>query len=232
MSEAEIEQKGVHTIKASLPGTGRLANLIPLLKQNPLILLGLVVVVLVSGFFGIRYWLDMSSKIFIENSEVNAQVTSLGPDTSGTLREVYVKEGDRVSAGQSLFNVGGKITSSMTPGIITMVQNTPGQFVSSQTVVVKLYDPSGLRVVGHIQEDQGLSDLRVGQKVAFTLDAFTGRQYEGTVDSIATISNDSKVVFSISDKRQEKQFDVKVAFDVNAYPEIKNGMSAKMWVLK
>jgi multidrug resistance efflux pump len=232
MSEAEIDQKNVYTDKASLPKTGRLTKLTQLLTKNPLILVLLGVIVVVSGYFGLRYWQDVSSKVFIETSEITAPVTSLGPDTSGILREVMVKVGDHVSAGQPLFNVSGKITSSMTPGIITMVQNTPGQMESPQSVVVKLYDPSGLSVKGHLQEDQGLSEIRVGQKVTFTLDAFDGKQYQGVVDTIAPISDDSSVVFSISDKRQEKQFDIFATFDVNAYPEIKNGMSAKMWVIK
>ena len=137
-----------------------------------------------------------------------------------------------MTAGQPLFNVSGRITTSMTPGIITSVQNTPGQMETPQSVVVKLYDPAGLRVIGHLQEDQGLSDVRIGQKVLFTLDAYTGKQYQGAVDTISPISDTASVVFSISDARQEKQFDVNVAFDINAYPEIKNGMSAKMWVVK
>jgi hypothetical protein len=42
----------------------------------------------------------------------------------------------------------------------------------------------------------------------------------------------SDIVFSISDKREEKEFEVKATFDADAYPELKNGMSAKMWVYK
>jgi multidrug resistance efflux pump len=232
MSEGEIDQKQIFTNQTPIPKKGRLSNVLRLVTKNPLILVLLAVVVIISGYFGFQYWQDVSSKVFIENSEITGPVTSLGPDSSGILREVYVKEGDHVSVGQPLFNVSGRITSSMTPGIITLVQNTPGQMESPQSVVVKLYDPSGLRVKGHLQEDQGLSDMRIGQKVIFTLDAYGSKQYQGTVDTISPISDDSSVVFSISDKRQEKQFDVNVKFDINAYPEIKNGMSAKMWVIK
>jgi len=38
------------------------------------------------------------------------------------------------------------------------------------------------------------------------------------------------VIFSISDKRPVKKFDVKLRFNVEAYPELKSGMSAKMTV--
>jgi hypothetical protein len=39
-------------------------------------------------------------------------------------------------------------------------------------------------------------------------------------------------VFSISDKREEREFEVRAIYDTNAYPELKNGMSAKMWIYK
>jgi len=46
------------------------------------------------------------------------------------------------------------------------------------------------------------------------------------------VSREGDVVFNISDKREVKQFDVKVRFDISKYPELKNGMSAKMWIKK
>jgi multidrug resistance efflux pump len=232
MSEVAIDQKSIPAEEAPAAKPNKLANLLQLLKTNRLIQAGLGIIVIAAAFFIIRYFVDASSKVYIEKSEITAPVTSLGPDTSGILREVMVKVGDPVKAGQPLFNVSGKITSSMTPGIITMIQNTPGQMASPQSVIVKLYDPATLRLKGHLQEDQGLSDIRIGQKVIFTLDAYSGKQYQGVVESVAPISDDSSVVFSISDKRQEKDFSVSITFDINAYPEIKNGMSAKMWVLK
>ena len=42
----------------------------------------------------------------------------------------------------------------------------------------------------------------------------------------------SDVVFTVSDQRQEQNFDVKIKFDTTLYPELKNGMSAKIWVYK
>jgi hypothetical protein len=50
------------------------------------------------------------------------------------------------------------------------------------------------------------------------------------LDSISQISNDTGIVFSISDKRPTEKFDVKVRFNVADYPELKSGMSAKITV--
>ena len=58
------------------------------------------------------------------------------------------------------------------------------------------------------------------------------KTYDGIVDSIAPTARQSDIVFSISSKREEKDFNVYVRFDVSKYPELKNGMSAKMWIYK
>lgn len=207
---------------------GRLRGLI----RNPIFLGAVIILLAVAAFFGFRYWQDIQSKVYIETSEISAPTISVGPEVPGVLKAVYVKEGDHVIIGQQLFNVGDRIVSARAPGIITSVQNTPGQWATNQTPIVQMYDPSSLRVVGHLQEDQGLNEVKRGQQALFTVDAFPGKQYFGTVESIADAANQANLVFSISDKRQEKMFDVKVAFDPKQYPELTNGMSARIWVYK
>ncbi len=95
-----------------------------------------------------------------------------------------------------------------------------------------MIDPQELRVIGRVQEDKGLKDIAPGQHVMFTVDAYPSNQYQGVVETVAPSSRTGDIVFSISDKRQEQEFDVRVSYDVNAYPELKNGMSAKMWISK
>jgi multidrug resistance efflux pump len=95
-----------------------------------------------------------------------------------------------------------------------------------------MIEPKELRIVGHIAEDKGLADIKLGQKVVFTVDAFGSKEYSGVVSSISPTSRNSDIVFSISDKRQEQEFDVKVSYDVKSAPELKNGMSARMWIYK
>jgi hypothetical protein len=85
-------------------------------------------------------------------------------------------------------------------------------------------------VVGTIDETKGLNDVKAGQRATFSVDAFPGKTYEGIVDQISPVSDDTGVVFSISDKRPVKKFDVKVSFSVANYPELKSGMSAKITV--
>ena len=81
-----------------------------------------------------------------------------------------------------------------------------------------------------MDENKGLDRVRVGQYVTFTADAFGSKQYTGIVDEISPEARSGDIVFTISDARQEQVFDVKVRFDTTLYPELKNGMSARIWV--
>ena len=53
----------------------------------------------------------------------------------------------------------------------------------------------------------------------FTVDAFPSSQYQGVVEKVAPSSRTGDIVFSISDKRQEQEFEVRVSYDVTAYPD-------------
>ena len=93
-----------------------------------------------------------------------------------------------------------------------------------------MIDTRKLRLIGRVQEDKGLEDIYPGQHVEFTVDAFPSSHYQGEVERIAPAAREEDIVFSISDKRQEQEFEITVSYDVIAYPELKNGMSAKMWI--
>ena len=191
-------------------------------------LIGIAVVFLLLG--GFLFWKIEHGTVFIENSEISAPIISLSASVPGTLNALYVKEGDVVAANTPVAMVGTDIVTSEQDGLVINIANHIGEFFNPGQAIVSMIHPEDLRVVGTIDENKGLSDIRVGQKATFTVDAFGGKVYVGTVDSISQTADDTGVVFSISDKRPTKQFDVKVRFNAADYPELKNGMSAKITV--
>lgn len=205
---------------------------IEFIKSHPIIIdiAVILLIVIIGGAF--LYLQETSTKISVDNSIIQAPVITLSPLSSGILDKLYVKEGDSVSKSKIIALVNGNPIYAKTNGIVISVQNTPGQVVSSQTQLVQMIDPRELRVVGSVQENKGLKDVRVGERVTFSVDAFPGKVYEGSVDSISSTSKQQDIVFSISNQRPENDFDVKVIFDINRYPELKNGMSAKMTIYK
>lgn len=205
------------------------------IRNHPWFTRVVTLLVIVAAIAGALYWLDLQSKVYVENSQITAPEISLNPSADGIIDEVDVSVGDEVKRDQILAKVGDETIKARTSGVITGVRNTPGQMVNLLTdtrPVIAMIDPHQLRVTGRVQEDKGLKDIQPGQSVVFTADAFPGREYEGTVLHIAPAAREGDIVFSISDKREEQEFEVTVGYDVTKYPELKDGMSAKMWIYK
>ena len=205
------------------------------IRNHPWFRRVLVALIVLAAIGGILYWDDLQSKVYIENAQITAPVISINPRSPGIINEVDVSVGDTVRKDQVLAKVGDEVLLAKTHGVITGVENTPGQLVTpglDPRPVISMIDTRELRVTGRVQEDKGLRDIRPGQDVEFTVDAFPDLRYQGVVEKVAPAARVGDIVFSISDKRQEQEFDVTVSYDINAYPELKDGMSAKMWIFK
>jgi multidrug resistance efflux pump len=202
-------------------------------KRLPLIVAAGLVIVVGGAAAGLAYWGVSQKRISIDKAQLAAPTIVLSPTAPGTLNKVYVSVGDTIPANTVVAEVGTELLKSGdSPSLVIAADNDIGAQVTPQTAIVTLIDPSQLRVVGQIDENKGLADIKVGDPVSFTVDAFGGKKYQGMVDEISPTSHASGVVFNISDQRQTQSFDVKVAFDVTKYPELKNGMSARILIYK
>lgn len=180
----------------------------------------------------IGYAAYASGRISADKAEVSAPIIALSPQTSGTLEELDVREGDVVPADFVVARVGNELVKTSVAGRIVSASADIGKLVNRGEPVVSMIDPRDLRVVVRVGEDKGLQSIRVGQTARFTVDAFGGKSFAGIVDEVSATSRASGIAFSISDKRESKEFEVKIRFNVESYPELKNGMSAKAVILK
>lgn len=198
------------------------------LSKRGWIAVALIVIAIGAGIGA--YLLVNNKSVYIENSTIEAPEIDLAPTTPGVLQDMYVKAGDAVTANEVVARVGDELLQTKIAGIVTKADATIGQQYAAGQTVVAMIDPTALRVVGQIDENKGLSRIAVGQYVVFTADAFGSEKFTGVVDEVSPESQTSDVVFQISDAREEQIFDVKARFDTTQYPDLKNGMSAKMWV--
>lgn len=189
-------------------------------------MIGIVALVLL--LLALIVYKDLSSKVSIDLSSIEAPIINIGPQSEGVLQQVFVNAGETVTKGETVAQVGGEVLTAQVDGLVTAVDNVPGEVVMPGQMVVSMIDPTQLRVVGTIDENKGLSKIAVGDPATFTVDAFGGQTFTGIVDEISPTSDDSSIAFSISDQRPTKQFDVKVRYDISAYPQFRNGMSAKL----
>jgi len=176
------------------------------------------------------FWQTDKNTVFIENSDLEAPIINLSPTLPGVLNTLYVKEGDQVEANSSVALVGSQTISTDDGGIVSYAPDVLGSYFSPGQTVVSIVNNAEMKVVGQIDETKGLSSIHAGQRATFSVDAFPGKTYEGIVDQVSAVSDDTSVVFDISDQRPIKKFDIKVRFSVADYPELKSGMSAKITV--
>lgn len=181
---------------------------------------------------GTTYFLVAQKTVYIEKATIEAPSVSLAPSAGGTLQNIDVNVGAFVPANTVVAQVGVSLIKTAAAGLITATHGDVGKYIAPGQTVVEMIDPAALRVVGSVQEDKGLADLQVGQVAEFTVDAYGSQKFVGVVDEIAPQASNGDVVFSISDKRQQQNFDVKIKYDTAKYPQLRQGMSAKIWVYK
>lgn len=187
----------------------------------------LVVVLLIIAYF---LYKNMTGRIFIDDSLIQAPIITVSSSSVGKVLEMDVTEGQQVQKGDPLAVVGSETLHAATDGLIVTAPDLTGSTVSPQTQLVQMIQPVDLRVAGTIDENKGLNQIKLGQVVSFTVDAFPGKTYWGYVDEISPTAKTAQLSFSISSERPTQQFIIYAKFDSAKYPEIKNGMSAKMTV--
>jgi multidrug resistance efflux pump len=185
-----------------------------------------------AGIIALFYVYLSRSYIYSEDGTVEAPAIALSSAMGGALERLSVKPGDKVSANQVIAQVGNSIIKTKDAGVIISTNNNIGKNFASNEAVAAMIKLEDLRLVVQVEEDKGFSEIVVGQKVFFTVDAFGSDKFSGIVDEVSPTAQSGDVVFNISNARQEQKFNVKIRYDASGNPQILNGMSAKVWIYK
>jgi len=199
--------------------------------KNPIVLrviIGIVLIVALVG--GYLFYQTKTGRVGIENSLIEAPTINIISPTTGVLSSIPVHEGQMVTKGDALAVVGSNTLRADSDGLVTSISQDTGSTVGPTSALMQMINPDHLRVDGTIDENKGLDKIKVGQVASFTVDAFPGKIYWGYVDEISPSAKQTQMSFSISSERPTQQFQVYVRFNAHKYPEIKNGMSAKITV--
>lgn len=178
------------------------------------------------------YFRVAGSRVYDEDAEVQAPEVKLAPGKPGILREIYVREGDIVPKNFVVAKVGEELVKTGEVGLVIQAEKEIGKIASASDPVATIINPEELRVVARVEENKGLTRIKIGQRAIFTVDAFGSKEYQGIVDEIGASSRESVLAFNISQQRPTQEFNVKIRFSINQYPELKNGMSAKVWIYR
>lgn len=199
--------------------------------KNPKVLRALLIVFVAIAVIGGYYFYEtLRDRVAIEDSLIQAPIITISPETPGKILNIKVYEGEKIKKGDALAIVGTSSLNAYQDGLIVSTNNAIGSIASAQTPVVQMINFADMRVAGTIDENKGLDKVKIGQIVSFTVDAIPGQIFWGYVDEISPMAKQTQLQFSVSSERPTQQFLVYTRFNAYAYPQIKNGMSAKMTV--
>ncbi len=205
-------------------------NLFSKIKEPKVVRALIIAAVAVLAIGGFLFYQLQKDRISIEDSLIQAPITSISPDSPGKILSINVHDGERVTKGETLAVVGSNDLNAYQDGIIVSTDNEIGSIATSQTPVIQMVNLSDMRVAGTIDENKGLNKIKVGQAVSFTVDALPGKTFWGYVDEISPSAKQTALQFTVSSERPTQQFIIYVNFNSYKYPQILNGMSAKLMV--
>ena len=155
----------------------------------------LVVLAVLAIAGGIGYYIYNNYEYYsTDDAQVNGQIVNISAPGTGQLGSLSVKQGDRVTAGQSIGSVtvtgtGANATSSTITvtspinGTIVQVPAVQGQGVAAGLTVAQVTDLSNVNVVAYVDENV-INNVSVGQQVDVRVDAYNGTTYTGHVQQI------------------------------------------------
>ena len=109
-------------------------------------------------------------------------------------------------------------------GEVAKVYADEGDSVLTGTTIIRLIDPTSLQLVARVDELHVVK-VKTGQKVMISVDAMPGTTLEGLVTFISLVPREPGVVLFESDD-EEKDYDVKIDFDIPENSPIRVGMNA------
>lgn len=139
------------------------------------------------------YWIYNSYYFYsTDDAQVNGQIVNISIPQAGQLTSLTVKQGDKVQAGQVIGQVatvsqtGQKVNVNITSpidGTIIQTSGVQGQLVGAGIGLAQVVDLSKLNIIAYVDEGQ-LNNIKTGQDVDITIDAYNGASFSGHVTQI------------------------------------------------
>ena len=150
-----------------------------------------ILAVLAAAAFAANYFINSSKVVSTDNAQIDGTKIPIVAPTSGTLVGWKGTIGSVLRRDQVVgrVQVQGAYVQPQLPirapaaGTIANSDTTEGAYVTAGTQLAIAYDPSNVYVTARVDETDS-DDVQVNRPVDFTVDAYPGRQFHGTVQEI------------------------------------------------
>ncbi len=207
----------------------------------------LIVLAVLAIVGGIGYFIYNSYMYYsTDDAQVNGQIVNISAPGSGQLTTLSVKQGDKVTSGQTIgtITVAGtganaqstsvNITSPIS-GTLLQVPAIQGQGVVAGLTVAQVTDLSNINVIAYVDENT-INNVSNGQQVDVTVDAYKGTTYTGHVQQIVQATAGSFSLLPTQDNasgnftKVGQRVPVIINLNGNAGNDLVPGMSAEVTI--
>ncbi|HYK85438.1 MAG TPA: efflux RND transporter periplasmic adaptor subunit [Ktedonobacteraceae bacterium] len=211
----------------------------------------LIVVALLAIAGGVGYWIyDSYTFYHTDDAQLNSTIVNVSAPMSGILSTLSVKQGDTVTSGQALGTITGAATTTTTAtggqaspatlnltspinGTILNIAAVQGQGVAPGLTILQLTDLSSLNVVAYVDEN-AINNIKVGQSVDITIDAYKDTSFTGHVQQIIQAAASEFSLIPTQDNasgnftKVGQRIPVVITLDGNQGKDIVPGLSAEV----
>jgi multidrug resistance efflux pump len=163
------------------------------LKRSTKIGITIIVIlaVVAAAAFAINYFVNSSKVVNTDNAQVDGTQIPIVAPTSGTLVGWKGTVGSVLRRDQVVGRVQqqGAYVQPQLPirapaaGTIANSETTEGAYVTAGAQLAIAYDPANVYVTARVDETD-IDDVQVNRPVDFSVDAYPGREFHGTVQEI------------------------------------------------
>lgn len=203
-------------------------------------LVAIILIAALGGYFFMKWWnrdivsiktatisIGTIEAVVSASGIVNAPVYSLGPKLGGKIMVINVREGQRVSEGQTLaeFDDTSRVVAPAS-GVVAKINYDVGETViaGSSAIVVVNYDRSW--VEAQIDEID-IAGVKIGDRVKISSDVYPDKIYEGEIYWIAPLAELRKVGGRVKGDEESYVFPCKIKF-LGKHEELKVNMSVNV----
>ena len=152
----------------------------------------------------IAYWIYDSYNYYrTDDAQVSGQIVSVSAPAAGTLTSLTIKQGEQVTAGQTIGSItpaaattstGGTSVAPLSlnltspiDGTVLQVPAVQGQNVAPGLALVEVTNLSSVKVIAYVDEN-AINNVNAGQSVEIHIDAYSDTSFTGHVVQIVPVA--------------------------------------------
>lgn len=145
---------------------------------------------------------DLLMKVTVAGTVVPNKRTVFNPPYTGYVRKLFVKVGEKITAGSPVVSLAQTPSGSDVPfpmrapfsGTVVQIQKSEGEYVEEKgenISIVRIDDLSHLFVVSEVPESD-IGRIRIGQEVMIKVNSILDRSYKGEIKEIMLAAKEKK----------------------------------------